>query len=486
MQKYIILSIVASCLLMSCNSINNKNLSQGKEVLTLFPLEKYDQNVSTWLNPDDPNYNTPLLAADTQQRHFKLFYEHKYGKLSPWDQNFVNLVLHKASPEDIISIQEEIVSKYSNRGKKAEDDIGYAENYRPYSPAWADQITYNMNIAQFANLDYNPNNRAIAIDNLHARALPTNDVHFYSNKIAGQGYPFDNLQETAIWVGTPLYVVGTTMDKNWSLVIAPSSFLTWVESRGIAKASSRFIDNWQKAAKLKLGAITQTNTNIIDLNGRSLFTAYIGSVFPIVDSKDTSNKKLMIPVVENNRAIIKHVSVPNENVEIMPLSFTQHNMANLMSSLIGRPCGWGNMYFYNDCSAELKNLFTPFGVWLPRNSGAQAEFIKENFYAIDMSAATSLERLSYLMKNGKPFLTIIHIEGHVFLYIGNYPNVHNKESTLMAMTYQNIWGLRPKNENSRIVIGGSLFLPLLLEYPEAPKAQSLADKKRFEILYLTD
>lgn len=70
-----------------------------------------------------------------------------------------------------------------------------------------DQITYNMNIAQFANLDYNSNNRAIAIDNLHARALPTNDVHFYSNKIAGQGYPFDNLQETAIWAGTPLYVV---------------------------------------------------------------------------------------------------------------------------------------------------------------------------------------------------------------------------------------------------------------------------------------
>ncbi|KJV92634.1 nlpC/P60 family protein [Rickettsia bellii str. RML Mogi] len=130
----------------------------------------------------------------------------------------------------------------------------------------------------------------------------------------------------------------------------------------------------------------------------------------------------------------------------MPLDFTRHNMANLMSSLIGRPYGWGNMYFYNDCSAELKNLFTPFGIWLPRNSGAQAEFIKENFYTVDMSAATSLERLSYLMKNGKPFLTIIHIEGHVFLYIGNYPNVHNKESTLMAMTYQNIWGLRPKTK----------------------------------------
>lgn len=296
MQKYISLLIVITCFLTSCNSITNKNLFQksNKEaVLTLFPLDKYDQNVSTWLNPNNPNYNTSLLSADIQQKHFELFYEHIYGKLSPWDESVVNLILHETLPKDIVSIQQKMADRYNNRGKKAEK-IGYAENYRPYSPVWADQITYNMDIAQFANLSYNPNNRVITIDNLFARALPTNDVHFYSNKIAGQGYPFDNLQVSAIWAGTPLYVVGTTIDKSWSLVITPSSFITWVESKGIAKTSDKFIASWRKAVKLKLGAITQTNTTIIDSNGRFLFTAYIGSVFPIVDRKNTSNKKLMI------------------------------------------------------------------------------------------------------------------------------------------------------------------------------------------------
>lgn len=487
MQKFVSLLIVIACLLSNCNSITDKKFLQklNKEVLTLFPLEKYDQNISTWLNPNNSNYNTPLLSMSVQRKHFELFYEYMYGKLSPWDQNFVNLILHEAPPKNIASIQQKIANKYNNRNRKAENEIGYAENYRPYLPVWGDKIAYEMNIAQFGNLNYNPDNRAIAVDNLFARALPTNDVHFYSNKIAGQGYPFDNLQESAIWVGTPLYIVGTTRDKSWSLVITPSSFTAWVESKNIAKTSNKFIAAWRKAAKLKLGAITKTKTNIVDLNAKFLLTAYIGSVFPIIDNKNSLNKKLMIPSAENNQAIVKYALVPNTNIETMPLSFTRHNIANLINNLIGRPYGWGNMYFYNDCSAELKNLFTPFGIWLPRDSIDQAKFIKENFHAVDMSASTPSERLSYLMKNGKPFLTIIYIEGHVFLYIGNYPNAHNKESSLMAMTYQNIWGLRPKNENSRIVIGGSVFFPLLLQYPEAPTVQSLTDKKYFNILYLT-
>ena len=32
---------------------------------------------------------------------------------------------------------------------------------------------------------------------------------------------------------------------------------------------------------------------------------------------------------------------------------------------MGCPYGWGGMYFYNNCSAELKSLFTPFGFGYP-------------------------------------------------------------------------------------------------------------------------
>lgn len=482
--KNTIMPIILAYILASCSSVNykNKNISykMNQEVLTLFPIEHYDQHVTKWINPDSTDYNTALLTPEIQQKHFKLFYEHNYGELSPWNKNFVNSVL----AQDIILIQQELSNKYNNRGKVG-NDIGYGENYRPYPPAWADQIADNMDIAQFINLSYKDDNRVIAIDNLYARALPTNDVHFYNNKIAGQGYPFDNLQMSTIWSGTPLYLVGITKDKGWSLVITPSGFVAWVESVGIVKTSSQFIASWQKAAKLKLGAITHTKTSIIDTNGRFLFYGYVGAVFPIVDNKSSTYKQIIIPGIKDNQAVIQYAMLSIKDIETMPLSPTKHNMTNIISSLVGRPYGWGNKYFYNDCSGELKNLFTPFGIWLPKGSVTLANIAKKHFDVVDMSFKNASERLSYLMQNGKPFFTIVHINGHVFLYIGNYTN--NK--SLMAMTYQNVWGLHRvdkngRDENTRVVIGGTVFFPLLLQYPEIPDAESLAAKPLFEILYL--
>jgi hypothetical protein len=54
----------------------------------------------------------------------------------------------------------------------------------------------------------------------------------------------------------------------------------------------------------------------------------------------------------------------------------------------------------------------------------------------------------------------------------------------MAMTYQNLWGLKPPSGNTRSVIGKAVFFPLLLEYPEATSLESLAAKKYFHISYL--
>ncbi|WP_341789281.1 SH3 domain-containing protein [Rickettsia endosymbiont of Polydrusus tereticollis] len=279
MQKYISLLISVTWLLTSCDSTKNKNIPQqeaNQGVLSLFPLDNYSQNITQWINPDDPHYNTPLLNTDIQQKHFKLFYEHVYGELSPWNKNYVNKVLHKTSSGGIVTIIKDESIKFNNRGKTGKE-ISYGENFRPYTPAWADKITDNINITPFGNLNYSPDNRAIAVSNLYVRDLPTNDVNFYSNKIAGQGYPFDNLQMSSVWAGTPLYIIGTIKDKNWSLIMV-SDVIGWVESNGIAKVSSNFVNKWQEAVKLKLAAITCTQTSIVDLEGQFLFTSYIGSV----------------------------------------------------------------------------------------------------------------------------------------------------------------------------------------------------------------
>ena len=181
----------------------------------------------------------------------------------------------------------------------------------------------------------------------------------------------------------------------------------------------------------------------------------------------------------NQKAVIKYAELSAEQSATMPLAATPHNFATIMQTMINRPYGWGSMYFYNDCSAELKSLFTPFGIWLPRHSSAQVTAGK----MVDMTPFSATQRLNYLMENGQRFLTLIYIGGHVVMYVGNYPNLNSNEST-MAMTYQNIWGLAPKPSVRRAVIGQSTLFPMLLQYSEDPSLASLADKSFFQVSYL--
>ena len=101
----------------------------------------------------------------------------------------------------------------------------------------------------------------------------------------------------------------------------------------------------------------------------------------------------------------------------------------------------GNDNFNNDCSAELRSLLMPFGVFLPRNSAAQIEAASR---VVDLSQANTDERLRYLKEHGKPFTTLVYIPGHIMLYIGNA--AINGRS--VPMTYQNIWGLRPADSKA--------------------------------------
>lgn len=463
------LVFIASVLIIS-------NSYADPDVISLFPLQNYDQKISNWIKPSDVNYDKRLLSPELQQKRLAIFYDHYYGVLSPWDADQVNQLVGQPYPNDLQSSEQSLISYYSNGGKPT-SETGYGENYQPHTQAWIDAITANINLSQLTGLHYQSSNRGIVVDNLHARALPTDDVHFYHYKQAGQGYPFDNLQMSALWVGTPVYIISQTQDHAWMLVMTPD-YIGWVKSSGIARVDNKFVNTWSSAAKNKLAAITHTQTSILDKQGNFLVQAYVGAVFPAQD--DYTAMHLLIPVADLDRnAVIKHAIIANDNAAIMPLPATPHNFATIMQTLIGRPYGWGSMYFYNDCSAELKSMLTPFGIWLPRHSSDQTSAGK----IVDLTAQPKEKRLEYLMQNGLPYLTLIYLGGHVVLYIGNYPDPANASHPI-AMTYQDLWGLSPNPANRRSIVGQSVLFPMLLQYPEDTSLVSLADKKYFQVSYL--
>lgn len=447
-----------------------------QDLISIFPLDNYDQTISTWIKASDADFNESMLSTDMQRQRLNIFNDHYFGSLSPWNADYITQIFRQSSPSDLKTMEQSLINNFNNEGKP-DNKIGYGENFRPHTKKWIEEISNNINISQFDNLTYHANRRGIAIDNLHARALPTEEPHFYNSKLAGEGYPFDNLQISALWAGTPVYIVGETNDHAWMLVVTPD-YIGWVKSSGIARTDNTFVDTWTRAAKNKLAAITHTQTGLVDDKGNFLLLTYVGSVFP--GNTNSAGIQLMVPATDaDHNAVIKNSIVSNDNAVFMPISATPHHFSTIMGTMIGRPYGWGSMYFYNDCSAELKSLMTPFGIWLPRHSSDQVTIGK----MVDMTPAPQEKRLAYLMENGQKFITLVYIGGHVVMYIGNYTNP-NKTNSIMAMTYQNIWGLTPNPSDRRAVIGESVIFPMLLQYPEDTSLVSLAGKKYFQVSYI--
>jgi hypothetical protein len=439
---------------------------------TIFPLDRYDQTISSWIDPDADSYDRTLIESSLQERRKEQLYQHLFGALSPWNEKRVALILKDA----LRSEEEENFKAYSNSpssyyGQDSPDST-------PYPPTWTEEIKANSNLSQLDHLNYNAHQRGITVENLAARVLPTDQRAFLKPTLPGEGDSFDYLQMSAVWIGTPVYIIATTRDKEWSLALTPD-FIAWIKSAGVASVAQDFVDDWTSAARRQLIAITKTATALQDEEGRPLSQAYVGSCFPAWP--DSHAAAIMIPTGNHDQlATKKKVFVDSSSSAPIPLALTPHHMADMMSSMIGRSYGWGGIDFYNDCSAELKSLLLPFGFFLPRHSSDQISIGK----VTDKSSSSPKERISYLIQEGKPFLSLVYIGGHVFLYIGSFQG--SLENSPVAMTYQNLWGLRPTMPpDRRAIIGQSVLFPLLLEYPEDPMLTSLASKQYFQICDLS-
>lgn len=451
--------------------------------ISLFPIQHYDQHLSHWINLSDPHNDTPLLTHEQQSTRYADWQHHYYGELSPWNMSHVKETLNQATPNDLKSQVTKYLDKFSNENKPPRK-IGYGVNFRPLPAEWIERLRRNCNLAQFDTLTPEPTHRAIAIANTNGRDLPTDEVHFYHYTYAGEGYPFDNLQNAVVWAGTPLYILGETLNHDWVLVESPN-FIAWLKSTDIARVDDLFITRWGQAATQTLIAITDTQISITDEDNQTFWnTGYIGMVFP--GAKQNNTWRIMIPVRdEHGQARIHYAQLPSNQASSMPIEATPRHFVALLEKLIGRPYGWGGMYFYNDCASELKNLYTPFGIWLPMQSSAQVDPKAYSIKITDLSKANRESRMQFLMREGHPFMTILYVGHHVVLYLGTYPNPDDPQHRPVILSYQNVWKLSPHNpapgKDRRSIIGGSVLLPILPYYPEDPGVASDADLEYFTI-----
>lgn len=452
----------------------------------IFPLDNYSQNVNYWLSPSSPEYNKSLLTVAYQNERMQLLKQRYFGTSnddpSPWSRQYISSLL--AEPDSIFIAENKFLSQFDNTKINNQAKLGYSQNKRLYKDGWIKLIAHNLNVAQFQKLNYDKTKRAIAVNNLLVRILPTNDPFYYNDKIPGEGYPFDNLQDSAIYVGTPLYIVGKSIDGKWLLVISPD-IAGWVHSENVAIVDDNFIATWQSAANKSLLGVVKNDISIKDNLGNYLFSAYVGTILPL-SSVEKSKYMVLMPIKnQQGLAEIKSTILSSEQGAMLPIAATTANISKILSTMQGRTYGWGNLDMYNDCSSELKNIFVLFGVYVQRNTKS----IDNAGKMIDLSDKPVGERLSYLMQNMSPLLTLIHINGHVVLYIGKYGKSYtgngSKVDKEYPLVYQQVWGLRDFRQTYRAIVGQSVFFPFLSAYPEDKNLIPQSSFSMFRIIDLT-
>jgi len=375
--------------------------------------------------------NRPVnLSKKRQQKLYADFLSNYY---MPWQNEEIN-----ATYEDITWA----VRLYS--AKKI-----YAENRLPLPTVRLNRWIENSNYKAFNS----QKKYAIVVHPSNLRVFPTNRPIFYNPKLDGEGYPFDYNQNSAIKAFTPLLVSHFSLDGGWAFVQSPFA-LGWIQVRDIAFISKKQIETIMKLPKVVL---LKEYTPIYDDKQNFLFYAKMATIFPSV-AKESGFYKVLVPKKKRDSLILVKSLIPEEWVKPMPIEFLAENINRIAMELLGEPYGWGGMVEDRDCSAMTRDFFAPFGIWLPRNSKAQAH----KGELIDLSKMGDDEKEKTIIEKGIPFQTLIYLPGHIMLYIGSLDG--------KVYVMHNMWGIHTKN-NGRYIIGKAVITDLHLgeNLPESDK-----------------
>ncbi len=344
------------------------------------------------------------------------------------------------------------------RFKRYRADPGYGENKLKHGRDWMENLEANADLEKFPNARI----KGITIGNTDIRELPTSKPHFNFDP-PSEGYPFDNLQYSAIAANTPVFVSHISRDKAWVLIY--SHYGTgWVSATEVAFMEGDLTSSWEGPPLI---SVIKDDSPIFDQAGIFRFEANVGWMFPRVGENGETYEILVAVPDENRKAIMRKAFLPKKQSAMKPIPPTPFRAAALIQELLHKPYGWGGIHGNRDCSATLKDFFAPFGAWLPRDSKDQTHEGK----FINLKSLPPGDKEKAILKDGVPFLTLIDLKGHVMLYIGRHEG--------KAVVFHNIWGVRakaPQGNEGKVIIGRSILSTLHSGIGLPPAGEGLLDR----------
>jgi hypothetical protein len=308
-----------------------------------------------------------------------------------------------------------------NTFEEAED--WYSENKQPFS------LNERSRIAENCRGYESVGRLGITLRTCNLRRLPTDRPGFDRPDKAGEGYPFDYFQETAIHPFCPLKVLFPTQDKLWYYVQS-AFYQGWLHAEDVAFVDEDFIKTWQEGP-----FVMPLSDNILIEREGEIRQARIGMLMALKDS----NTVWMPVKTQSGEAVLIEAKTDFLKLAWEDVPFDEIYVKTLLKALNNRPYNWGDHVGSRDCSSTLRDFMATFRVWLPRNSGDQA---KQGSWT-EVLPEDRKAKEDLILQKGRPFLTILAKKGHSMLYVG-------KNSDGEPLIFHNIWGIKTRVKEARL------------------------------------
>ena len=224
---------------------------------------------------------------------------------------------------------------------------------------------------------------------------------------------FDRNQNSALDIATPIAVLHSTEDSLWHYAIGPTSS-GWVRSQNIAFGDKKEILNYLNSKNFIVTTATKTALKIA---GRYHDYLRMGVKLPIILTLDDETM-VMVPVSDKNgNLVLSNATVKSSNVHRGYLKYTAENILLQAFKFLHLPYGWGGMYGEQDCSKFIQEIYATVGLHLPRNSTSQANVSDIN---IELEGISKESKHTFLKTSALVGGSIIHLKGHIVLYLGEY------------------------------------------------------------------
>lgn len=407
------------------------NLSSSQD-LNSTQLEPNSRSSGFCITPVYPNFVEDLyrFPQDISVYTHKnaLLHKRLYDIQKAFDKNYFSVWYYKRPPE----------SSFTARWpfRVYGEGCSYGENLQPLEPSWFDEMLEKANFKQFGKV----NRYGLTLHFSSLRNFPTHKPLFRDPDRAGEGFPFDYLQNSAIHANEPLYVSHYSNDKAWVFVYT-SYASGWLPSQAIAFMGKKDRKKWQKA---KPAYLLKEKVALTDTDGHFLFYSRVGMRLSFIKKRGLYTYVRAVAPGAFNRPTFVTIRMKNSEVATAPLFINQNNLTNITADVMKSNYGWGGLYEERDCSSTLRDIFTPFGIWMPRNSRQQSRIGK--VVSLEDLNITAKEEL--IKEKAIPFETFLHRKGHIMLYLGTYDD--------NIMILHNMWGIKTVDDNDkegRVIVG---------------------------------